>query len=301
MLLIWNAFWGAWRDSIRARVLSFCLLPFALMLLTVAALSWFYWERALDGLRDVMSSIGLWELAREWLTALGLERARSVLAPMILVFLATPVIAISCMLLVMAAMSAFLVGLVANRRFPQLQRRHGGSLLLGGLRALGLSLMALLALVVTIPLWLIPPLAVILPALIWGWLNYQVIWYDTLADHASTEERKFLARKHRSVLWFMGVFAGMLGALPGLLWAAMPAFLPLAPLIAPVAIWVYTWVYAFAVLWFAHYGLSALALLRGEPVPLDDVSDVTPVAAPPAELPAPEAKSDQPLPQALSH
>jgi hypothetical protein len=275
MGLIWSAFWRGWRDSIRARVLSFCLVPFALMVLSAGVLSWFYWEPALDGVRALMSNIGLWESARHWLTARGFDGMRAMLAPMILVFLATPVIAISCMLLVMAVMSSFLVGLVAKRRFPQLQRRHGGSLLVGGFRALGLSLGALAALVLTIPLWLVPPLAAVLPALIWGWLNYQVIWYDTLADHASTEERKFLARKCRPALWSMGVFAGGLGAVPGLLWALMPGFLPLAPLIAPLAIWIYTWVYAFSVLWFAHYGLAALATLRTEAVPLggDDQLD----------------------------
>ena len=38
--------------------------------------------------------------------------------------------------------------------------------------------------VLSIPLWLIPPLVMVLPPLIWGWLTYRVFGYDVLAEHA---------------------------------------------------------------------------------------------------------------------
>lgn len=42
----------------------------------------------------------------------------------------------------------------------------------------------------TLPLWLIPPLALLLPPLILGWLTYRVMAHDVLAEHADAAERR---------------------------------------------------------------------------------------------------------------
>jgi hypothetical protein len=132
---------------------------------------------------------------------------------------------------------------------------------------------------ISIPLWLVPPLVLVLPPLIWGWLTYRVMSYDVLADHASAEERRMLLRQHRAALLGMGMLTGYLGAAPSLLWASGVMFVAMAPVLVPVAIWVYTLVFAFAALWFAHYLLSALTALRAEqaavaPPPLPSIPRV---------------------------
>ncbi len=71
----------------------------------------------------------------------------------------------------------------------------------------------------SVPLWLVPPLVLILPPLIWGWLTYRVMSYDVLAEHASADERRKLMRDHRWPLLAIGVVCGYLGAAPSLLWA----------------------------------------------------------------------------------
>ena len=86
-------------------------------------------------------------------------------------------------------MAPALTRLVAERRFPALEQKQGASFFGSVARSLGLTLLALLALVVSMPLWLIPPLVLILPPLIWGWLTYRVMSFDALAEHASREER----------------------------------------------------------------------------------------------------------------
>jgi len=129
-------------------------------------------------------------------------------------------------------------------------------------RSLGLTLLALLALVVSMPLWLIPPLVLILPPLIWGWLTYRVMSYDALAEHASPEERDELLRIHRLPLMGVGVLCGYLGAAPAIVWASGLLFAAAFFVLVPIAIWIYTLVFAFSALWFAHYCLDALAQLR---------------------------------------
>jgi hypothetical protein len=104
----------------------------------------------------------------------------------------------------------------------------------------------------------------VLPPLIWGWLNYRVMSFDVLADHASADERRTLMRRHHLPLLGIGVVSGYLGAAPSLLWAASAMTLVFAPVLIVVSVWLYTLVFAFSALWFAHYGLAALADLRGQ-------------------------------------
>jgi hypothetical protein len=120
----------------------------------------------------------------------------------------------------------------------------------------------LLALALSIPLWFVPPLVLIVPPLIWGWLTYRVMTYDVLAVHASAEERRTLMNEQRWPLLAIGVVCGFLGAAPTLLWAVSAATLIFAPLLALVSVWLYTLVFAFAALWFAHFALAALHDLR---------------------------------------
>jgi len=111
-------------------------------------------------------------------------------------------------------------------------------------------------------LWLVPPLVLVLPPLIWGWLTYQVMSFDALAEHANSEERHTLLRAHRWPLFGIGVLCGLLGAAPSVVWASGLLFAAAFFVLVPLAIWIYTLVFAFSALWFAHYCLDALAQLR---------------------------------------
>lgn len=114
------------------------------------------------------------------------------------------------------------------------------------------------------PFWLIPPLVLVLPPLIWGWLTYRVMTFDALAEHASAEERSTLMRLHRTRLLGMGVICGYLGTVPSIVWASGVLFAAAFVVLVPLAIWIYTLMFAFSALWFGHYGLDALAQLRAQ-------------------------------------
>jgi hypothetical protein len=203
---------------------------------------------------------------------------RTVFAPLLVLVMATPLIVLLCLLLVAMFMTPAMVDLVGQRRFPSLERKHGGSLVVSVLWSLGSTLLAVVALVLSLPLWLVPPLVLILPPLIWGWLTYRVFAFDALATHASSEERKAILKQHRGSLLLMGVLSGYLGAAPSLLWASGAMFIALAPLLVPIAIWIYTLVFAFASLWFAHFSLAVLQRMRAQAAV--EVLD----AEPPAEV-----------------
>ena len=208
-----------------------------------------------------------------------------VLAPLLLVSMAVPAIIVVTLLLVAWLMGPAVVARVAGRRFAALTRSDAAP---GWWAALGWSLMctasALAALVLSVPLWFVPPLVLLLPPLIWGWLTYRVMAYDMLADHASAEERHTLLVRHRGALFGIGVLTGYLGAAPSLLWASGVLFVAMAPVLLPAAIWIYTLVFAFSALWFGHYLLAALATLREEPAPPIEPPPEPPASQPPRLL-----------------
>jgi hypothetical protein len=262
-----DAFWRAAAYCLHPRVIALSVLPLVLMVVASLGLGYLFWDRAIDAVNATLEGWSLVTTFFTWLERFDLGGLKSALAPLIIVFLATPVIVIVALLAVSIMMTPSMLQLVAERRFPTLERRHGGSLWRGALGSLLATLLALLLLVLSVPLWLVPPLVLVIPPLIWGWLTYRVLSYDVLAEHASREERHELIRRHRPALLAMGVLAGLLGAAPGIVWASGVMFVALAPVLVPAAIWIYTLVFAFAALWFAHFALAALEALRLEREP----------------------------------
>lgn len=264
MNLFLDSFWRAAADCLRPRVIVLSILPLVLMVALSLTLGYFYWDAALDGVRALLEGSTLMAMLFEWLQGIGAESFKSVLVPLIVVFAVTPLIVLLSLLLVALMMTPALVTMVAERRFSLLERKHGGSLLASLVWSLGSTLLAIIALLVSIPLWLIPPLVFVLPPLIWGWLTYRVMAFDALAEHASKPERLELLRRHRPWLLGIGVITGYLGAAPSLLWASGALFVVAFVILMPIAIWIYTLVFAFSSLWFAHFSLAALQRLRDE-------------------------------------
>ncbi len=257
-----DSFWRAAMYCLHPRVIALSILPLVIMAVLSLGLGYFFWESAIAVVRGNLDSYEMVNTMVRWLEGLGLSNLRVVLAPVLLLFMAIPVIVIVSLLFVAIFMTPAMVALVAERRFPQLERKKGGSMVASLFWSLGSTLLAVIALLLSIPLWLIPPLILVLPPLIWGWLTYRVMSYDALVDHASSEERRQIFREHRIQLLSIGVISGYLGAAPSVIWASGAMFVAMAPILVPVAIWIYTLVFAFSSLWFAHYTLSALEQLR---------------------------------------
>ena len=294
MTALLDSFWRAAAYCLHPRVIALSLLPLVLMAGLALALGYFFWEPALDAVRATFESWQIVATLLAWLEGVGLSGLKTVLAPMVVVFLSTPVIVVLALLLVATLMVPSMLSLVAERRFSALEKKRGGSFLGSLFGALWATLAALLALLVSIPFWLVPPLVLVLPPLIWGWLTYRVMTYDVLAEHASRDERRELVRRHRGALLGMGVLTGYLGAAPSLVWASGALAIVFAPILVPLAIWIYTLVFAFSALWFAHYALAALQALRAEAGAISRVPAVPPAATAPVLIE--NTRPDAPLP-----
>lgn len=265
MHLFFDSLWRAIAYCLRPAILLMALVPLIFMIALTVGLGYLFWDSAMDQVLHLMESSVFMKTAWQWLENMGVGQLKAVMAPLLVIFGVTPFIVITSLLAVALVMSPMMVRLVARRRFPALQSA-GQSSLLGGLAwSLGSTAMALLALVLSSPLWLIPPLILIVPPLIWGWLTYRVMTFDALSQHATVQERQEIFRRHRTGLLVMGVVTGYISMAPSLVWGSGVVFAAAFVILVPLAVLIYTMVFAFSSLWFTHYGLSALARLRAEP------------------------------------
>ena len=261
---VFDAFWRAALYCVHPRVIVLSLIPLVLLATLTMALVFFGWDWAVAGVNGYLQSSGILSMLLGWLSFLGAGGLKAVVAPLFVLAIAVPVMVVLCLLAVSVFMTPAVVKLVGDRRFATLEQRAGSPFWQQVLWSLWSTFLALAMLVVSLPLWLIPPLALLLPPLIWGWLSYRVLSFDALSNHASSGERHQLIKTHRTRLYAMGVFTGFLGAAPGVVGASGAMSVVLAPILLPLAIWVYTLVFAFASAWFAHYCLAALQHLRAE-------------------------------------
>jgi len=162
------------------------------------------------------------------------------LAKVLILLMLIPIVQLTAVLILSIFGLPAMVTHVAERSFPDLERRRGGSLAgsvwnsvvaLAGMAGLGLA---------SIPLWLFPPVWPLIPVAIVGWVNQRVLRYDALAEHADAAELRQVVAAQRGALYLLGVIL------------ALAAFIPILGFFVPVLLG----------LSFVHYLLGTLAAER---------------------------------------
>ncbi len=284
MNLLLDSFWRSLASCLHLRVMIMSLLPMLLMVALTLGSAYFFWADAQYLVRNLLTSSESLVRVNDWLTDIGFTGLQSVLAPLLVLCLATPVAIVLSLLAASVFTTPAMLKWVSERRFTALQKKRGGSFWVSAVNSVGCTAAALVLLMLSIPLWFVPPLVLVLPPLIWGWLTYRIMSYDVLSEHASAQERQTLMRRHRLPLLAIGVLTGYLGAVPSVAWVSGFVFVVFSPLLIPVAIWLYTMVFVFSALWFSNYALSALEAMRLEDTKLNEPNQtVTQLIPPPQE------------------
>lgn len=220
------------QDLLTPRMLSLAFWPMLLSLFAWGLLAWWFGSAWKTEIAALLAATPLADLAdwmgAEWLTAYA--------AVLVLVLLWLPAMYVTALLITSLALMPMIVGFVAARHYPDLERRQGGNLVgsvVNGLAALALYL---LAWVVLLPVWLFAPFGFAASILLNAWLNQKLFLYDALSEHASADE---LAALRQVGGWRLFSLSGLLGMLH---------FVPVINFLAPV----------YMALAFSHHGLEAL-------------------------------------------
>jgi CysZ protein len=188
-------------------------------------------------------------LFQRWLGFVRLDfgDATVVAAYVVLFLLAVPLVYLTALIILGVFGMQKMVDHVASRSFPGLERRRSGGLagsVWNGVAAIGGMLLLFL---ISLPLWLLPPLWPLIPLAIFAWVNQRLLRYDALAEHADRTEMARLFQERRGALLTLGLLLALI------------AYVPFVGFIAPV-------VFGLA---FIRYLLGALQEMRAAPVAVD--------------------------------
>ncbi len=265
-----NAYGRALLSQLHGRMLLLSIVPFILSVLVWGVLLYLGMQPLLDWLHAAFTEYDGFRASGSWLSSWGLAALKTVVVPFVALLLLLPLMILTALIFMGVAAMPFIVCHVGGRHFPALEKKRGGSLL--GSVGMALRCFALFAAIwfCTLPLYFVPPLALLAQVLLWGWLTSRVMAYDALADYASEDERKQLMHERRWQLLAIGAVSGAAGALPGLLWLGGAAIaVVFFPFLAAASIWLYVLIFIFTGLWFEYYCLEALARQRAARVEKD--------------------------------
>lgn len=235
MISVLDALARAFRDLFRFKVLWVMIWPILLASLMWLVLAVIFWTTFSAWIAQGLDMIGI----QAWLENLEPTWIANGILVVVHLLLFIPLVLVTALILTSLFAMSTLIRLVAERDYPQLQRKNGGGFMgsiLNAIIALGIFIAIW---VLTLPTWLIG-VGVIVPFVAAAYLNQQLFRYDALSEHASREEMKTLFASHRAALWGLGLITGLL------------QFIPLLNLFAPV----------WAALAFIHFGLSRLEYMR---------------------------------------
>ncbi|MHB8915161.1 MAG: EI24 domain-containing protein [Thiobacillus sp.] len=235
MIAVFDALARAFRDLFRFKVLWVMIWPILLASLLWLVLAVIFWTTFSAWIAQGLDWIGI----QVWLKNLEPTWVASGILVLINLLLFIPLVLVTALIITSLFAMPVLIRLVAERDYPQLQRKNGGGFMgsiLNAIVALGIFIAIW---VLTLPTWLIG-VGVVVPFVAAAYLNQQLFRYDALSEHASREEMKTLFATHRGALWGLGLITGLLH------------FIPLLNLFAPV----------WAALAFIHFGLSRLEYMR---------------------------------------
>ncbi len=223
------------------RILLLMLLPVVAAFVIWLFAAVLFWGEAVAWVDARMNG---WETVH-WLFAywpLTLIAAHT--AAMAVALLLVPVILVTVLLVTGIFAMPMMVSHVGARDYALLEKRHGGSFA-GSVWSSFAGLLWFLALaMVTLPLWLFPPLWPLLSLGLLAYLNQRVLRYDALAEHGDADEIARIVRDDRWALFGLGVIV------------ALVAHVPLLGFFSPV----------YGALVFIHFALARLQAMRMAPI-----------------------------------
>lgn len=260
-----HSFGRALLSQLHMRMLLLTMAPFLLSVALWGLILYFSLQPMIDWLHGYFVANDMFRQVTGWFGVFGAGFASYVVAPLVAMWVLLPLMILTALAFIALFAMPAIVAHVAGRYHPQLERRRGGTIW----GSLWLSLYTFIVFgllwIASLPLQALPPVGLVVQALLWGWLTYKVLSYDALAEHAGREEFRELQRRHRWSLLLIGTITGALGAAPMLLWLGGALSVIFFPFFAAVSIWLYVLVFVFTGLWFAHFCLAALAEMRAGP------------------------------------
>ncbi len=229
-------------SQFRGPMLMALLLPFAVALLGAIVLLWLFWTPLSQWLQATLFSWSLVNQLDSLLMAIGIASLKLWLIPVMATLILLPLSGILGLVVAAVVGMPLVLRHLSSRDYPDVSRQGGYAVVASVWNAVWVTVVFVAGWLLTLPLWLLPPLAIVLPIFWWTFAFTRMLREDAMAEHASRDERKMLKSRHNLAFWMLGLICSLINLFP-------PAWLLL-----PV----------FSALLFSHFVLEALRRLRSE-------------------------------------
>ncbi|AEC20527.1 putative inner membrane protein [Pusillimonas sp. T7-7] len=239
-----QAFKRALVSQCHPKMLLALFLPFLIALLGAIILLWAFWDPLTSWLNMQASEWGFINQLDQWMLAIGLFSIKLYLVPLLAVGILLPISGILGLIIAAVFVMPIVLRHLEKGEYQGVLRQGRYSTAVGAWNAIWVGCIFAIGWLVTMPLWLIPPFAVLLPLFWWSFAFTRMLRVDATIEHASAQERRLLWRQHNRQWWLIGCILALINLFP-------PAWLFL-----PV----------FSALVFAHFGLESLRQLRAQTI-----------------------------------
>lgn len=226
----------ALRTLFHPKMLSLVIWPMLAAMVLWVGVALFFWDGWVEGMTGMVQATPL----EQWMAQGFFAVVSHYLISIILVLLLLPAIYVTALLITAVFAMPMMVNHVSQKYYPELERKRGGS----NAGSIANSTIAIavycVGWVISLPLWLFSPFALLLPLLLMAYLNQRLFRYDALAEHASKEEFALILERCMVKLYLLGAAVGLL------------QFVPVLNLFSPV----------YVALVFIHLCLTELKELR---------------------------------------
>ncbi|MBX6316787.1 EI24 domain-containing protein [Pigmentiphaga sp.] len=236
------AFGRAVVSQFRGPMLLALLLPFLVALAAAIALIWFFWTPLTEWLQGTLFGIPFVSDLDGVLVAVGIASLKLWLIPVVATLILLPLSGILGLVVAAVLIMPLVLRNLEKNDYPELERRGRNATVASVWNAVWVTTLFVFGWLFTMPLWLLPPLAVLLPIAWWAFAFTRMLRLDAMIEHASPEERRLLLARHNRGFWALGLICSLLNLLPPA-WFILPVF---------------------SALLFSHFALEALRRLRSE-------------------------------------
>lgn len=239
---VWVAFRRAVISQCHPRMIGAILLPFAIALLGAVILLWLFWTPLTGWMDHFVSESGIFNTVDGWFIAIGLFSMKLWLIPLMAAGMLLPMAGILGLVIAAIFVMPIVLRHLDKRQYKNLNRQGKNTTAIGTWNAIWVGVMFVIGWLFTLPLWLFPPMALILPVFWWAFAVNKMLRVDSIIEHASIAERKLIWERQYKRYWFMGAILSVINLIP-FFWLIMPVFSSLV---------------------YAHFSLQAITDLRAE-------------------------------------
>lgn len=240
MQAVLTAFGRAIVSQLHPKMLALLLVPFVLAIVFWAATAYWLWAPLTGWLHGWLFGGGWLSTLDAWADARGFSGLSQWAVALLALLIVAPVMFATAVVLIAVFAMPLVIRHLGNGAYGDVARQGSMAIAPSAWNAVSSTLLFAVGYLVSLPLWLIPPLALVVPWLWWSWLTARVMRFDSLVEHASSGERSAAITVHRRNYFLLALLVTLLNYVP-------PLFL-ITPVLSALA--------------FGHYSLALLRQRR---------------------------------------